>query len=337
VVYDFRIIGYDADGHAIVGVFFAPADRILAYVRVLEQAEVFPREVTLSTQGLVDRVALDAPEEVSVYILYAGSRGYEFCAAQAGVPVFSRTFSAPGPPADRPVFLLREVKISFEMFRRLKGLPGEVFGGVHVVGRLEKREAAALAPYLKSLHESDVSFSRVLGLGLHPAGRRIDMMPLRVKERVRQRVRWRAGFRCFVAGYCLLWSVFLFSWSATVRHARAAASYRDMWQQALPDVERFTVRAVRAAFARGAWGPAGMAILLEEIFADMPAGTVLTRVRAERGVILLSGSAPDAAAVLGLRRALAGSPLFSQVVLEFLGREAQRETQTFRLRCTVKR
>ena len=336
MIYDFRVVGYDGDGYAIACVFFSPADRILPYVRVLEQAEILPLEVTLSTQGLVDWVALDAPAEANRYILYAGPRGHEFCATQAGVPVFSRTFCLPGRPADRPVSLLREVKISFEMFRRLKRMTGEAFKGLHVVGRLDRQEAAALAPYLKSLSQTDAPFSTAIGLVLRPGSGRIDMTPPVLKERVRQRARWRVGLRCFVVCYCLVWLVFLSSWLGAVRHARAAAAYRAAWQQAQPGVERFRARAGRAAFARDAWGPAGVSALLDEIFGNMPAGTVLTRMRAERGVFSFSGLAPDAATVLELHGALSTSAFFSQVLLEFVGRDGREDMQKFSMRCVVK-
>ena len=336
VIYDFRVVGYDGNGYAVACVFFSPADRILPYVRVLEQAEILPREVTLSTQGLVEWVALDAPAEANSYILHAGREGHEFCATQAGVPVFSRTFCLSRRPADRPASLLREVKISFEMFRRLKRMPGEAFKGLHVVGRLDRAEAAALAPYLKSLSETDATFSTAIGLVLRPGNARIDMMPALLRQRVSRVIAWQKGLRCFVAIYCFVWLVFFSSWLGVVRHAQATAAYRAAWQQAQPDVERFRARAGRAAFAREAWGPAGVSVLLDEIFGNVPDGTVLTRIRAERGVFSFSGLAPDAATVLALRGALASSARFADVLLDFVGREAGEERQRFSMRCVVK-
>ncbi len=337
VVYDFRVVEHDADGYAVACVFFSPADRILPYVRVLEQARILPREVTLSTQGLADWVTLAVPGEANSYILYAGRQEHEFCVTQAGVPVFSRTFCLPGGPADRPPSLLREVKISFEMFRRLKRLPEEVFKGLHVVGCLDRQEAAALAPFLKSLHTADASFSFGIGLVLRPGSGRIDMMPPLLKQRVRQRVRWRAGLRCFLVCYCLVWSVFLSSWLGVVRHAQAAAVYRQAWQRLAPDVGRFRERARRAAFEREAWGSAGVLAGLDEIFADMPVGVDLIQLKAERGVFTFSGQAPDAATVLKLRRALSACAFFSDVLLDFVGRDAHGDRQRFSMRCAMKK
>ncbi len=352
VVYDFRVVGRDDDGYAIACVFFSPVDRILAYVRVLEQAEILPREVTLSTQGLVDWVTLASPGEANSYILHAGSGVHEFCVTQAGVPVFSRTFCLPGEPAGRPASVLREVKISFEMFRRLKRIPGEAFKGLHVVGRLDPQEAVALAPFLKSLHEEkargaidvrslqpyegDAAFSCVLGLVLRPGNGRIDMMPFLLKQQVRRKIAWQRGLRSFVVCYCLVWAVFLSSWLGVVRNAQTTAAYRDVGRQAQPDVERFRAWAGRTAFQRAVWGSAGVSGVLEEIFKSMPAGTVLTRMGAQRGVFSFSGLAPDAKTVLKLRGALSSSALFSDVLLDFVGQDAQEHMQKFSMRCVLK-
>ncbi len=353
VVYDFHIVGHADDGCVIVCVFFAPVDRILAYVRVLEQAEIIPREVTLSTQGLVDWVTLASPGEESSYILHAEAGAYEFCVTQAGSPVFSRTFCLPGGLTDRSAFLLREVKVSFEMFRRLKRMPGEAFKGLHVVGRLDRQEAAALAPFLKSLHEEkmrgaigvpspqackrDVAFSSAIGLVLRSGNGRIDMMPPLLKQRIRRKIAWQGGLRCFVVCYCLIWAVFFSLWLGIVRHAQAKAVYQDIWLQAQPDVERFRAWAGRTAFWRDVWGPAGVSGILDEIFRNMPAGTVLTRMGAEQGVFSFSGLAPDAPTVLKLHGALSSSALFSDVLLDFVGQEARENMQKFSMRCAVKK
>jgi len=201
-----------------------------------------------------------------------------------------------------------------------------------------------LAPFLKSLHETDASFSAAMGLVLRPARNRLDMMPPVLKERVRQKTRWRAGLRCLVVCYCFVWAVFLPSWFAVVRHAQAAAVCLVAWQAAQPDVECFSAAAGSAAFQREVWGTAGVSALLEEIFRNMPATTVLTQMKAERGVFSFSGLAPDAATVLALHRALASSGFFADVLLDFIGQglanevqqDAHEEGQRFSMRCAVK-
>jgi len=238
---------------------------------------------------------------------------------------------------------------------------------LHVVGRLDQQEAAVLAPFLKSLdekgarhlmgsareigemspggstdasslpwHPTDTSYTSVTGLVLRPGGNPIDMMPSFLKQRVRRRISWQTGLRCFVVCYCMTWSVFLTCWRTVVRNTQATIAYDDAWQKAQPDVRAFQAWAGLRAFQRGAWGAAGMSGVLDEVFGNIPEGVVLTEMRAERGVCSFSGLSPDGRAVLGLRKALASSPLFSDVFLDFIGQDAQKNTQRFSMRCRVK-
>jgi len=336
-VYDFRLMGRDEDGCVLACVFLAPAEKVLGYVRVLERARVFPQEVTLSTQGLVDGVSQVSPEEERRSILYVGPDGYEYCVAQGGVPVFSRTFRVVGSLRERPAYLLREIKISHELFRRFKRVPDDMFRGLHVVGRLGSPEAALLAPYVKGLCDADAVFSSAIGRSGRAGKAHIDMMPLALKHRLRRKVLWRRGLRWFVVGYCLVWACFFFCWFGIVWNAEAISVARGVRHRARSDVRAFTAWAHRRIIWNAAWGPAGLSGALDTVLQSLPEGVVLSQIKGRRHAFVLSGLAPDTGAVLDLRRSLSSSPCFAGATLDLLKYEGTGEGQRFRLRCVLKK
>lgn len=221
MIYDYQLVGFDAKGYGLVSVFYIQASRLEKYLNILEQNGIYPFQVTLNTQGLVhwSLVQSDpASKKTNQCVCFLNlDRGMaDFNIFLNGCCLLSRMLTVPELKySQRLRWLIKEVKVSLEYFRRMAQGCFEYDDKLYITGLTEKLEnqeswewpleSFNLFQYLKitprvkaNIIKTPVSFSSVLGLALGKDATPIDMTPVELTQKIKQKKKWRMGWKALV-------------------------------------------------------------------------------------------------------------------------------------------
>ncbi|MDD5574289.1 MAG: hypothetical protein PHH75_03835, partial [Candidatus Omnitrophica bacterium] len=271
VVYDYQFAGLDAQGYALVHVYSLPKSRLDHYLGVLKKLDLNPSLVTFNVEGmgrwlLLQKASRDAKGR-SLCLLCAGADGFDFNVFCDGRIYFSRSFSfSPIMGQERASLLLREIKMSLELCRRLGGVEFIFDKKIYVAGGFSPVELEALQKHsffdavviedeIKTGHsllgslsaQERLSFAPGLGLAMNPQSGCMDMRPSECKAEARGRAvgrLWHHGAFLFCGFTFVLW--FLYA-AQVVRDADALMRLRR-------EVSAETnIMKIGDAVARGVW------------------------------------------------------------------------------------
>ncbi len=224
MIYDYKLVGFDRQGYALVTIFFIQRNRLERYLRILQQLNIFPVRITLNTQGLLNWSLLQFSlhqEDATrcVFLLNMDHGAFDFNVFANGHVIFSRTFTfAEGSPSDDTQRLAKEVKVSFELFRRMAADVFEWDDTLYITGPpLEYGEDIFQNVFFKQMIRVDplknlcveqslkypagspcVSYASVLGLALQETRELIDMTPSELSVQIQRRKQRRSMRRLFM-------------------------------------------------------------------------------------------------------------------------------------------
>lgn len=235
MVFDYKLAGFDAQGYALVSAFYIQYNRLKKYLDVLSKIGIYPFKVTLNTQGLLNWFITESDKKNNrcLFFINIDHAMAEFNVFLNGYCISSRILTIPKPGGcDRSVWLTKEVKISLELFKRTCEGNFEYDNKLYLTGLTEDWENQDLeelmewqishfapAQYLKirprakkNIQNAAVSFSSILGLALGKDRDPIDMMPLDLRQRNREKRKWSVLWKttAVVAIVINLATIFLF-------------------------------------------------------------------------------------------------------------------------------
>ncbi|MFB3919288.1 MAG: type IV pilus biogenesis protein PilM [Candidatus Velamenicoccus archaeovorus] len=351
VVYDYQFAGLDAQGYALVHVYSLPKSRLEYYLIVLKKMGLNPSLVTFNVEGmgrwlLLQKASREATGR-SLCLLNAGPDGFDFNVFCDGRIYFSRSFSfSPITGLERASLLLREIKMSLELCRRLGGVEFIFDKKIYVAGSFSPEELQALKshsffdavviedviqagnPFLRSLPaEERLSFASSLGLAMNPENGCMDMRPPECKAEARGRAVgrwWHHGAFLFCGLVFILW--FLYA-AKVVRDADAFTRLRhEMAAQK-------DVMTIGDAVARGVWVENHFVAtgIYKEILSVLgrhsDENIMIDELRVQGGAkISLKGSGKDMTHVLDYVKSLKSERVFQKARLEYLIQNKDAQT-----------
>ncbi len=352
VVYDYQFAGLDAQGYALIHVYSLPKSRLDRYLQILKKLELNPSLVTFNVEGmrqwlLLQKASRDAPGRF-LCLLSAGLDVFDFNVFCDGRIYFSRSFSfSPITGQERASLLLREIKMSLELCRRLGGVEFIFDKKIYVAGGFSPEELETLQkhsffdavviedemgaghPLLGSFSaEERLSFASSLGLALNPQSGCMDMRPPECKAEVRGRAvsRWWHHAAFLFCGFTfVLW--FLYA-AKLVRDADALMRLRR-------EVSAETaVMEIGDAVARGVWvedhfvATGTYKEILSVLGRHSGENIMIDELRVQGGArISLKGSAKDMTHVLDYVKSLKSERIFQKARLEYLVQNKDAQTE----------
>jgi hypothetical protein len=352
VVYDYQFAGLDAQGYALVHVYSLPKSRLEHYLGVLKKLDLNPSLVTFNVEGmgrwlLLQKASREARGR-SLCLLNAGPDGFDFNVFCDGRVYFSRSFSfSPITGQERASLLLREIKMSLELCRRLGGVEFIFDKKIYVAGLFSSEELAALKnhsffeavviedvmhighSFLGSLPAQErLSFAPSLGLAMNPESGCMDMRPLECKAEARGRAvsRWWHHAAFLFCGFTfILW--FLYA-AKLVRDADALMRLRHEIS-AQTDVIK-----IGDAVARGVWVENHFVAtgIYKEILSVLGRHSddniMINELRVQGGArISLTGSGKNMTHVLDYVKSLKSERVFQKARLEYLVQNKDAQTE----------
>jgi hypothetical protein len=352
VIYDYQFAGLDAQGYALVHVYSLPKGRLDHYLQILKKLELNPSLVTFNVEGmrqwlLLQKASRDAKGRF-LCLLSAGLDVFDFNVFCGSRIYFSRSFSfSPITGQERASLLLREIKMSLELCRRLGGVEFIFDKKIYVAGGFSPEELEALQkhsffdavviedemnawyPLLGSFSAQErLSFAPSLGLVLNPESGCMDMRPPECKAEARGRAvsRWWYHVAFLFCGFTfMLW--FLYA-AKLVRDAGALMRLRRE-MSAQTDVMK-----IGDAVARGVWidDKRVATRAYQDVLAALgrcgDADIILKECSIQGGVkISLAGYGKDMTHVLDYVGSLKAECVFQKARLEYLvqNKDAQAE------------
>ncbi len=206
IIYDWRVVGIDKDGYSIVSVFLVLKDKVYSYLNILERTGILPDFVTINTAGLSNW--LDPTDDIAsgekprcAYLLNIDSDIFDFNMLSGRYSIFSRTFKLYHKDnSDYSNHLLKELKVSFELSRRFSVELFEPVQKFYVTGMVDRLEGLGLErhfnlpveilrPCRGIPSEAEVSYAAVAGLALNGKIGAIDLTPVELKDKLKDRKR----------------------------------------------------------------------------------------------------------------------------------------------------
>ncbi len=352
VVYDYQFAGLDAQGYALVHVYSLPKSRLERYLQILKKLELNPSLVTFNVEGmrqwlLLQKASRDAQGRF-LCLLSAGLDVFDFNVFCDGRIYFSRSFSfSPITGQERASLLLREIKMSLELCRRLGGVEFIFDKKIYVAGGFSPEELEALQkhsffgavviedemsaghPLLGSFSaEERLSFAPSLGLALNPESGCMDMRPPECKAEARGRAvsrRWHHAAFLFCGLTFMLW--FLYA-AKLVRDADTLMRLRR-GVSAETDIIK-----IGDAVARGVWVENHFVAtgIYKEILSVLrrhsDENIMIGELHVQDGAkISLKGSGKDMAHVLNYVKSLKSERVFQKARLEYLVQDKSAQTE----------
>jgi len=352
VVYDYQFAGLDAQGYALVHVYSLPKNRLEYYLLVLKKMGLNPSLVTFNVEGmgrwlLLQKASREATGR-SLCLLNAGPDGFDFNVFCDGRIYFSRSFSfSPIAGQERASLLLREIKMSLELCRRLGGVEFIFDKKTYVAGSFSPEELLALKshsffdavviedaiqagnPFLRSLPaEERLSFASSLGLAMNPESGCMDMRPPECKAEAVGRAVSRLWYRI---AFVFCGFAFLLWWLYAAKVSCGARTLAMLKQDIILQAD---VIKIGDAVARGVWIDRKFVVtpLYQEILASLErcgdADVMVSECSIQDGVkISLKGTGKDMTRVLDYVKALKAQRLFQKARLEYLVQNKDTQTE----------
>ncbi len=352
VVYDYQFAGLDAQGYALVHVYSLPKSRLEYYLVVLKKMGLNPSLVTFNVEGMGRWLLLQkASRETagrSLCLLNAGPDGFDFNVFCDGRIYFSRSFSfSPITGPERASLLLREIKMSLELCRRLGGVEFIFDKKIYVAGGFSPEELEALQKHsffdaviiedemgaghrlLGSFSAQErLSFAPSLGLAMNPESGCMDMRPPECKAEARGRAvsRWwhHAAFL-----FCGLTFVLWFLYAAKV--VRDADAFTRLRHEMSAETN---VMKIGDAVARGVWMDhhfvaTGMyREILSVLGRHSDENIMMDELYVQGGAkISIKGSGKDMTHVLDYVKFLKSERVFQKARLEYLVQNKDTQTE----------
>ncbi|MEK7849962.1 MAG: PilN domain-containing protein [Candidatus Omnitrophota bacterium] len=329
IVYDWRRIGFDKDGYALVSVFLMQKETIRRYICILEKAGVFASKITLNTAGLLNWSCQPKATQTQagakcLYLLNADHDTFDFNLLLGGHSVFSRTFviGESGLP-DYSNRLSKELKVSFELARRLTAGYFEHDDKLYLTGTTKALADKGLEncfhrPTVSFLEITPVSYAAVTGLALR-ATTSIDLTPDETKAKIKEVERSLAIYKAMRSAVVITIAAFLFLFHAMdkkINHTlrleqelKNKALIESQAQQALlMDFLEKNILKDKHFFG-----------IFYELYRLSPPSVFLSDLEIEEGKgLIVSGTSPEPGAIFEFLGLLRGSGLFKGIRLDNL-------------------
>ena len=347
IVYDWRVVGQDKEGYTLVSVFVAQKERIKNYLAVLAKAGMSAELVTLNTAGFL-RAAQQGVQCVS--LLNADHETFDFNVLLAGHPVFSRTFAAPDYQ-DPLCFaqLSKELKVSFELARRLSGALFEPDGKLYITGVLDglnrqdlegllQRPVEFFSSHQGSVQDAPVSYAAVAGFVLNGRQGAIDLTPDETRQEMRRRRKIVGAKKAVYLALGIFW-VFsvIFILFLDKKIDTLNGLYRTMRADAALEIEARPFQ-LSASFEKDVLTDKLYLDAFKALYEIVPTNIFLSEFKISEGAkASWSGESPDAKALFEFLGLLRRSAYFKDARLEFMenGAKDSNKSVRFEMECDL--
>ncbi len=345
MIYDWRTVGFDKDGYALVSIFIVRKDRVNGYLSVMEKAGIIPEFVTLNTSGFLN---MSFEPDKHAYMLNADKGIVDFNVLLSGQVIFSRTFLLPeqkGP--EYFARLSKELKVSFGLLRRLPGYFFEHEEKLYLTGVLDGLDEEDLKNCLNRPYEiyrpkerlpenHPVSFVAVAGMVLSGVNSAIDLTPPEHKHRLKKdRLRIllkRLSYFCVVI---YLGASLAISISINIKLKKIEGLQSELRSEFPLEKEARQFELMKTINA-GALKDINFIAPVDELYRIAPEGVYLDSFEiGKNGEVSLKGSAPCAATVLEFLARLREGVFFKNTRLDFINTRDKKDRSrvSFKMLC----
>jgi Tfp pilus assembly protein PilN len=361
MIYDFKRVGFDRKGYALVTVFLISRERLKKYLDILKNARIFPARVTLNTQGLLNWSKLQSLEtedqaKQCIFLLNIDHGIGDFNVFAGGYPIFSRSFILSQDP-DSGIHLSKEIKISLELFRRMGNGVLEWDERLYLTGAWKSQDAAILKnlnfkevvpidpvanlgdriSLANDMAGDSISYASVLGLALSPGTEAIDIAPKELTVQVRKKKEQRLLRRLMIVMVAVIFGAsFLFFMMIEAKIDRLLDSKKKLrrlssYEKAMEeDQKRFYLE--EKVLKTGS-----LLNILDRLYDLRPTAVFITDLDIEEGVSLsIAGFSTDLISVFDFMQRLKKSPLMESVRLDYVDAK-QKGSEKFRITCSISR
>lgn len=345
MIYDWRTVGFDKDGYALVSVFIVRKDRVNGYLSVMEKAGIIPEFVTLNTSGFLN---MPFEPDKRAYVLNADKGIVDFNVLLSGQAIFSRTFLLPEQKG-REYFarLSKELKVSFGLLRRLPGYFLENEEKLYLTGVLDGLDGEGLKdclnrpyeiyrPYERLPENHSVSFVAVAGMVLSGVNGAIDLTPTEHKYRLKKdRLRIRLKRLSYFCVFIYLSASLAIVISINIKLKKIdglRSEFRPEFQLEKEARQFELMKTINA----GALKDINLIAPVDELYRITPEGVYLDSFEiGKNGEASLKGSAPCAATVLEFLARLRESVFFKNTRLDFINTRDKKDSSrvSFKMLC----
>ena len=328
IVYDLQKIGFDKDGYALVSVFLMRKETVYRYICILEKAGVFASKVTLNTAGLLNwpanaKATQTQPGAKCLYLLNADHDTFDFNLLLQGHSVFSRTFVIEDRGPDYSNRLSKELKVSFELARRLTAGYFEHDDKLYLTGTTkaladEGLESCFGRPTERFLENTPVSYAAVTGLALSAAAS-IDLTPEETKAKIKEGARTLAIYKAMRLAVVVISIAFLFfSHALDKKISLTLRLSRELKNKALIEGQARQARFMGLLEKNVLKNKLSFGIFYE-LYRLAPPSIFLSDLEIEDGKgLVISGTSPGPAAIFEFFSLLHASPLLKGIQLDNL-------------------
>lgn len=271
IVYHYQRNGFDPQGYSLVHVYSLPKTRLERYFSILRRLDIEPSLITWNVQGMMRWLLLQdlscATAQRSLCLLTAEGDVFDFNVFCDHRLYFSRSFVfSPISGEERAGLLLRELRMSLALCRRLGGVEFIFDCKIYVAGALFLEELQALGasgdfqpvvvrdalaqahPVLRAMPQEEVfSYASCLGLVLNPTDTCMDMRPASYRERAGEKAAsrsWTNAALCVCIILSIVWCLYAH------RIMRDAQALRGLKERTIPQTG---LMKFGASVAAGAW------------------------------------------------------------------------------------
>lgn len=362
MIHDYKVVGFDRQGYALVSIFFIQKNRLEKYLGILQRSDIFPSRVTLNTQGLLNWYLLESSfsrdnTAQCIFLLNIDHGVFDFNVFAKGHVIFSRTFTVfKTKPSDDAQRLAKEVKVSFELFRRRTGpwfewddklycigpspecemstFKNSFFQKVIVIDPLKRLVTKSVtAPPAGPAH---VSYASVLGLALKETKETINMMPVALNIQMQNKKKERSLFRWILslaAGLLTVSFIICAGLNLKINELEIA----DKKLQELGPAEAALQTAKKLKFVeQRILKPHGLMDIFYGLYKDTPVSVFISKLVIEEDRSLsIEGFSADLASVFNYLQALKQSFRFKDVRLDYVDSK-EKENIRFKITCSHK-
>lgn len=338
IVYDWHVVGQDKEGYTLVSVFVVQKARIKNYLSVLAKAGMSAELVTLNTAGFLHAAQQGAR---SISLLNADHETFDFNVLLAGQPVFSRTFSAPDYN-DPSCFtqLSKELKVSFELARRLSGALFEPDGKLYITGVLDELNRQDLEDLLQrpveffsshqgNVQDAPVSYAAVAGFVLNGRDGAIDLTPDETRQEMRRRRKIIGAKKAVYLALGVFWALsVIFILFLDKKIDMLNRLYRTMRADAALEIEARQFQ-LSGLFEKDVLKDKLTLDAFKALYELTPSGIFLSEFKiADNAMVSWSGESSDAKVLFEFLGLLRRSVIFKNARLEFMGEGAKNSAKS---------
>jgi len=345
MIYDWRTVGFDKDGYALVSMFIVRKDRVNGYLSVMEKAGIVPEFVTLNTSGFLN---MSFEPDKRAYVLNADKGIVDFNVLLSGQAVFSRTFLLPeqkGP--EYFARLSKELKVSFGLLRRLPGYLLEREEKLYLTGVLDGLNEEDLKDCLNRPYEIYrpkerlpenhlVSFVAVAGMVLSGVNSAIDLTPHEHKHRLKKnRLSLRLKRLAYFCVVIYLGASFAIAVSINTK-LKKIEGLRSELRPELPLEKEARQFELMNTINAGALKDINLIAPVDELYKITPEGVYLDSLGiGKNGEVSLKGSASSAATVLEFLARLREGVFFKKTQLDLIDTRGKKDRSrvSFKMLC----